>query len=124
MVFGTSAGCNPGDAAVCDTHLFTAEVPQLLTVSGTVRHRSGAAVPNVVVSAQRDDEPTFRPAAVTNLNGAMPCSYPAARTLRTPNGASAVEAPVALSGPGLPGPGPAGSASTPRRSRLTWATDK
>ena len=100
VVFGTSAGCNPGDAAVCDTHLFTAEVPQLLTVSGTVRHRSGAAVPNVVVSAQRDDEPTFRPAAVTNLNGGYALQIPGgAYTLRTPNGASAVEAPVALSGP-------------------------
>jgi hypothetical protein len=100
VVFGTSAGCNPGDAAVCDTHLFTAEVPQLVTVSGTVRHRSGATVPNVVVSAQRDDEPTFRPAAITNLNGGYALQLPDGQyTLQTPNGGSTVEAPVTLSGP-------------------------
>ena len=124
VVFGTSAGCNPGDAAVCDTHLFTAEVPQLLTVSGTVRHRSGAAVPNVVGapsamtsrrSTRRDHESQrgLCPAVTRRrVHAADAERRQRGRSTRCTQRAGLRD--LVLLDPPAP----------PRRSRLTWATDK
>jgi len=99
VTFGESPGCNPADAATCDVHILTAELPQLATVSGTVRTRGGDAVAGASVTAVRDDEPAFHPTATTGPGGTYTLQIPpGAYTLRTPNGNSTSTAGVQVTG--------------------------
>lgn len=100
VVFGSNPQCNPLDGAACPEHLWSAEVPQLVSLTGSVRHRSGASVPGVLVTATHAEESTFRPAVVTNLNGEFSVQVPAGGyMLSTPNGNSTVTASVQVTGP-------------------------
>lgn len=99
VTFANSPGCNPSDAAPCDIHVLGVQLTQFATVTGTIRTRSGAAVSQVPVTAQRVDEPTFRPGATTSGAGQYSLALPpGAYTLRTPNGASISETAVTVTG--------------------------
>ena len=98
--FGTSPGCNPSDGALCDTHLLSPEVQQLVSVSGSVRHRSGATAPGVLVTAQHTEEATFRPAVVTGVNGGFSMQVPPGTySLHAPNGNRTSQTSVTVTGP-------------------------
>ncbi len=98
--FGTSPGCNPSDAALCDTHLLSPEVPQLVSLSGAVRHRSGATAAGALVTAQHSEESTFRPAVVTGVNGGFSLQLPPGTySLHTPNGNRTSQTSVTVTGP-------------------------
>ena len=100
VTFGVAPGCNPADAATCDLHILAAQVDQSITVSGTVRHRSGHGQPGVTVTATRTTEPTYRPSASTDGNGAYALSVPVgAYELSTPNGDSVVRETIDANGP-------------------------
>lgn len=100
VVFGSAAQCNPHDGATCAEHLWSAEVPQLASLTGSVRHRGGASVPGVLVTATHAEESTFRPAVVTNVNGEFTVSVPAGQyVLSTPNGNSIATQSVQVTGP-------------------------
>lgn len=100
VTFGMAPGCNPGDAATCDLHILTAQVDQTITVSGTVRHRSGQAQPGALVTATRASEPTFHPSTTTDGSGAYALQVPAGSyELSTPNGNSAVREVINAGGP-------------------------
>lgn len=99
VTFADVPNCNPADAAPCDTHLLTAELPQLVTVSGTVRTRQGHGVAGVSVNAVRDDEPTFRPVTMTDPNGQYALQVPpGGYSLRTANGNDTAVVPVQVDG--------------------------
>lgn len=100
ITFGMAPGCNPADAATCDLHLLTAQVDQTITVSGTVRHRSGQTQPGALVTATRASEPSFHPSTTTDGSGAYALQLPAGSyELSTPNGNSAVRETVNANGP-------------------------
>lgn len=100
VTFGSAPGCNPADAAACDLHILTAQVDQALTVSGTVRHRSGLPQAGAIVTATRTAEPTFHPAATSDADGAFALLVPVGSyELSTPNGNSIVREVVAVDGP-------------------------
>jgi hypothetical protein len=100
VTFGTAPGCNPADAAICDLHILTGQVDQTVTVSGTVRHRSGQAQPGALVTATRTSEPTFHPSTTTDGSGAYALQVPAGSyELSTPNGNSAVRETINVNGP-------------------------
>lgn len=100
VTFGVAPGCNPADAAVCDLHILTAVLDQTVTVSGTVRHRSGQGQSGVPVTATRLAEPTFHPHATTDANGAFALQVPTGSyELSTPNGSSVARQTVDATGP-------------------------
>ncbi len=100
VTFGMAPGCNPADAATCDLHILTAQVDQTVTVSGTVRHRSGQSQPGALVTATRATEPTFHPSTTTDGSGTYALHLPAGSyELSTPNGNSAVREVINASGP-------------------------
>ena len=100
VTFGVAPGCNPADAATCDLHILTGQVDQSITVSGTVRRRSGHGQPGVIVTATRTAEPTYRPSTSTDGSGVYALSVPVgAYELSTPNGDSVVRETIDANGP-------------------------
>lgn len=98
VTFGMAPGCNPADAAMCDVHLLTSEIPQAVSLSGSVRDRSGASRPGVQVTAMRADEPTFRPSVTTDGSGAYSVQVPPGDyVLKAPNGNAPLALPVRVS---------------------------
>lgn len=99
VTFADVPNCNPADAAPCATHLFTAELPQLVSLSGTARTRLGEGLAGVTVSAVRDEEPAFRPSATTDASGRFSLQLPpGGYSLRADNGNDTVVVPVELTG--------------------------
>jgi Fibronectin type III domain len=87
VTFGVAPGCNPADAATCDVHLLTSEIPQAVTLSGSVRGRDGLGRPGVPVTAVRAEEPTYRPSGTTDGTGAYSLQVPPGDyVLKAPNG--------------------------------------
>jgi hypothetical protein len=98
--FGDAAGCNPADSATCDTHLLTIQVAQSTTLTGSVRHRSGAPTASAVVTARRDGEPGYAPVTQTDAEGKFALQLPPGDySLSTPNGNTSAQASVNLAGP-------------------------
>lgn len=130
VTFADVPNCNPADAAPCGTHLFTAELPQLVTLFGTVRTRQGQGVAGVAVSAVRDEEPAFRLSQTTGADGHFSMEAPpGGYTLRAANGNDTAVVPVQLTGsllrditlldpPGAPTAVHASAAS--RQATVTW----
>ncbi|HRY10187.1 MAG: fibronectin type III domain-containing protein [Actinobacteria bacterium] len=100
ITFGNAVGCNPSDSATCDLHILTAQSDQLVTVSGTVRRRTGQPQPGAVVTATRRNEPTFHPSAVSDASGAFTLRLPGGGyDLTTPNGNAVAQEVIEVSGP-------------------------
>lgn len=129
--FGFAPGCNPADTAVCDLHILTGEVEQLLTLSGSVRTRGGSGVAGAPVVASRHDEPTFAPQTSTDAQGAFTLQLPRGRySVTTPNGNDAVTTVVDLQSPTVrdltlrstPGaPRDPHAAAGDRQATVTWS---
>lgn len=100
ITFGSAPGCNPADAATCDLHILTAQIDQAVTLSGTVRHRSGQPQPDAVVTATRTAEPSFHPSTTTAAGGAYTLQVPpGSYELSTRNGEANVRKAVDVTGP-------------------------
>lgn len=100
VTFGLAPGCNPADAAMCDLHILTAQIDQTVTLSGTVRHRSGQSQRGALVTATRTAEPTYHPSVTTDSSGAYALQVPVGGyELSTPNGASVARETIDATGP-------------------------
>lgn len=68
--------CDETSPAPCPVHRLEIQLREGLVLGGRLRMRDGRGVGNAVVSAQRTDEPTYRPSTVTSADGAFTMLLP------------------------------------------------